>query len=308
MTDKVVRQALCGVALYQYERNVKMNKLKKLISAASAVIMTFSASTASFCAFSEASPNTADYEETDANWAKLLQYTMFFYDANMCGSDVSENNLLSWRGNCHTYDSQVPLQPMDEEEVGTNLSADFIKQYSDILDPDGDGLVDVSGGFHDAGDHVKFGLPEAYAASIVSWGYYEFREAYEKTGQDKHAETICRYFSDYFMKSTFRDKNGKVIAFCYQVGDGDIDHKYWQAPEIDAMPRPAYFATKEIPTTDDVSLSAAALAINYYNFLETDPEYAEKCLDYSKALFDFAAKNENKSLIFFLTVSVKPRT
>ncbi len=271
-----------------------MNKLKKLISAASAVIMTFSASTASFCAFSEASPNTADYEETDANWAKLLQYTMFFYDANMCGSDVSENNLLSWRGNCHTYDSQVPLQPMDEEEVGTNLSADFIKQYSDILDPDGDGLVDVSGGFHDAGDHVKFGLPEAYAASIVSWGYYEFREAYEKTGQDKHAETICRYFSDYFMKSTFRDKNGKVIAFCYQVGDGDIDHKYWQAPEIDAMPRPAYFATKEIPTTDDVSLSAAALAINYYNFLETDPEYAEKCLDYSMSLFDFAAENEKK--------------
>ena len=181
-----------------------------------------------------ATPGKADYAEVDANWAKLLQYSMYFYDANMCGTDVAKNNLLPWRGNCHTCDAKVPLQPMDEQEVGTNLSAAFIKQYSTILDPDGDGYVDVSGGFHDAGDHVKFGLPEAYAGSVVSWGYYEFRDAYEQTGQAAHAETICRYFCDYFMRSTFRDENGDVIAFCYQVGDGDIDHKYWQSPEIDA--------------------------------------------------------------------------
>ncbi|MBR4509067.1 MAG: glycoside hydrolase family 9 protein, partial [Ruminococcus sp.] len=173
-----------------------------------------------------------------------------------------------------------------------NLPASFLKEYAGILDPDDDGFIDVSGGFHDAGDHVKFGLPEAYAASVVSWGYYEFRDAYTKTGQDKHAETICRYFCDYFMRSTFRDENGDVVAFCYQVGDGSVDHEYWQSPEIDAMGRPAFFATSELPTTDDVSESAAALAINYYNFLDTDPEYAEKCLDYSKALFDFANKND----------------
>jgi len=236
--------------------------------------------------------DTADYYETDNNWAKLLQYSMYFYDANMCGTDVSENNLLSWRGDCHTYDAAVLLQPMDENENGTNLTAAFIAQYRDILDPDGDGCVDVSGGFHDAGDHVKFGLPEAYAASLVSWGYYEFRSAYEETGQAAHAETLCRYFCDYFMRCTFRDKNGDVIAFCYQVGDGDIDHSYWQSPEIDAMPRPAYFATSAIPTTDDVSEAAAALAINYYNFRSTDPDYAADCLDCAKALFAFAAAND----------------
>ena len=241
-----------------------------------------------------ATPGKADYAEVDANWAKLLQYSMYFYDANMCGTDVAKNNLLPWRGNCHTCDAKVPLQPMDEQEVGTNLSAAFIKQYSTILDPDGDGYVDVSGGFHDAGDHVKFGLPEAYAGSVVSWGYYEFRDAYEQTGQAAHAETICRYFCDYFMRSTFRDENGDVIAFCYQVGDGDIDHKYWQSPEIDAMSRPAYFATADLPTSDDVSEAAACLAINYYNFLDTAPKYAASCLDTAKALFQFAADHEKK--------------
>ena len=271
-----------------------LNVIKKLAAAALAVLSAIPIAAPTFTAYSAALPDKDDYEEIDRNWAKLLQYTLHFYDANMCGTDVSDKNRLSWRGNCHTYDAKVPLQPMDEQENGTNLDDAFIKKYKDILDPDGDGFVDVSGGFHDAGDHVKFGLPEAYAASVVSWGYYEFREAYEKTGQAEHTETICRHFCDYFMRSTFRDDNGKVVAFCYQVGDGSIDHEYWQSPEIDAMARPAYFATSEKPTTDDVSESAAALAINYYNFLDTDHEYAEKCLDYAKALFDFASENEKK--------------
>jgi len=266
-------------------------KSKLLRRSAAALIsgaMTLSAASC-LTAGAAATGGKVDYEETENNWAKLLQHSIYFYDANMCGTDVSENNLLPWRGDCHVYDAKLP---MDTEY--TNMSASFIEKNKDILDPDGDGFIDVAGGFHDAGDHVKFGLPEAYAGAAVSWGYYEFRDSYHKTGQADHIETICRYFADYFMKCTFRDKSGDVVAFCYQVGDGDIDHKYWQSPEIDAMARPAFFATSELPTTDDVSLSAACLAINYYNFLETDPEYAEKCLDTAKALFAFAAKNEKK--------------
>ena len=269
---------------------MKVNKLAALLIGAVTALVSLPIVPAGATAV----PNEVDYAEVDANWAKLLQYSMYFYDANMCGTGVADNTLLPWRGNCHVCDAQVPLVPMDEQEIGTNLSAAFIKQYKDILDPDGDGYVDVSGGFHDAGDHVKFGLPEAYAGSVVSWGYYEFRDAYKETGQDAHVETICRYFCDYFMRSTFRDDSGDVIAFCYQVGDGAIDHKYWQSPEIDAMARPAFFATADLPTTDDVAEAAACLAINYYNFKDTDKKYAEKCLDYAKALFNFAAANEKK--------------
>ena len=141
---------------------MKNNILKKSISAVLAVSLLSSAAYAG----AATTPGKADYYETENNWAKLLQHTIYFYDANMCGTGVKENNLLPWRGNCHTYDAEVPL---DSEH--TNLSDAFIKKYKDLLDPDGNGTVDVSGGFHDAGDHVKFGLPEAYAASVVSWGY-----------------------------------------------------------------------------------------------------------------------------------------
>lgn len=223
-----------------------------------------------------------DYE----NFAKALQYSQYFYDANMCGTEVENNTQFKWRGNCHTYDAQLPL-----DTENTNLSADFISKYKSVLDPDGDGCVDVSGGFHDAGDHVEFGMPEAYAGSTLGWGYYEFRDAYEKTGQNTHIETILRYFNDYFMKTIFRDSSGKVIAFCYQVGEGEIDHAYWNAPENDSMKRKGFFLTAEKPQTDYVAATAASLAAGYLNFKDTDKDYADKCLDYAEALYKFAMTN-----------------
>lgn len=231
----------------------------------------------------------------DYDFARALQYSMYFYDANMCGTEVDENNQYSWRGDCHTYDAKVEMKAgISDDYVGTNLSQSFIDKYKDILDPDGDGYIDVSGGFHDAGDHVKFGMPENYSAATLGWGYYEFRDSYVKLGQDKHIETILRYFNDYLMKCTFRDSNGDVIAHCYQVGDGDIDHSFWNSPEVDEMGRPAFFLTEEKPQTDYVVSAAGSLAINYLNFKDTDPEYAEKSLDYAKALMKFAMTHEKE--------------
>lgn len=231
----------------------------------------------------------------DIDFARALQYSIFMYDANMCGTGVDENNLYTWRGDCHTYDSQVPLKTMaDINSPGTNLTQSFIDANKDYLDPDGDGYIDVSGGFHDAGDHVKFGMPENYAAATLGWGYYEFRDSYVKTGQDDHIETILRYFNDYLMKCTFRDNNGTVVAHCYQVGEGGLDHSFWNSPEVDQMARPAWFLTAENPQTDYVVSAAGSLALNYLNFKDTDPEYAEKSLDYAKALMDFAMTNEKQ--------------
>ncbi len=264
------------------KRSLK-NQFKAVMLAASVLI----ASTVPLFHSVQAS---AELTEKD-NFARLLQHSMYFYDANMCGTGVEENTRLSWRGNCHAYDAQVPLQPMDEKSVGTNLSQAFIDQYKDVLDPDGDGCVDVAGGFHDAGDHVEFGMPENYAAATLGWGYYEFRDAYQETKQDDHIETLLRYFNDYLMKCTFLDSTGKVVAHCYQVGDGDIDHAVWQSPEVDTMARPAFFLTDEKPQVDYVTSAAASLTINYLNFKDTDPEYAEKSLTYAKALYDFAWKH-----------------
>lgn len=153
---------------------------------------------------------------------------------------------------------------------------------------------------HDAGDHVKFCLPGSYAASTLGWGYYEFRDAYVDSGQQWHIEDILHWFNDYYLKCTYFDENGDILAFCYQVGEGNIDHNYWNAPELQNeslldFARPAYFATVETPASDMCAGVAASLAVNYLNFKDTEPEYAERCLNTAVKMYEFAVKTHSEA-------------
>ncbi|WP_127532586.1 glycoside hydrolase family 9 protein [Paenibacillus kobensis] len=224
------------------------------------------------------------------NYAEALQKSLYFYDAEKSGPGITGGR-LEWRGNSDLSDKTVGLGINGSPSNQTNMSAAFIQRNKAVLDPDGNGTVDLSGGFHDAGDHVKFGLPQTYAASTLGWGFNEFRDAYIESGQESHMLEELKWFSDYFLRSTFRDASGNVIAFNYMVGNGTVDHAYWGPPELQdpaAYPRPATFATAETPASDQAAGAAAALAIMYLNTKDTDPQYAALCLDNAKALYTFA--------------------
>jgi len=221
------------------------------------------------------------------NFAEALQKSLYFYDAEKSGPARTVGvQPLEWRGDSEPTDSKVPLLANGSAtggvaDTGTNLPASLISQYKSILDPNGTGTVDVSGGFHDAGDHVKFGLPQAYSAMTLGWGVYEFKDAYVKTGSYDHTMEELRWFTDYFLRSTFRDSSGKVIAFNYMVGRGGVDHTFWGAPELQdgtKYPRPATFAYAGAPASDIAAQTAAALAIEYLNTKDSDATYAATLL------------------------------
>ena len=245
-------------------------------------------------------PDPETLTPNEVNFAKALQLSMYFYDANKCGE---RSGRLEWRNDCHMEDAQIPLIPLTEKQRGTNLSQEFIDENRAILDPDGDGMIDLEGGMHDAGDHVKFGLPGTYAASTLGWGYYEFRDAYKDSGQQEHIEDILHWFNDFYLKCLYYDESGEnVLAFCYQVGEGKIDHNYWVCPDLQGswlldFERPAYFATLETPASDMCAGAAASLAVNYLNFKDTEPEYAAQSLKAAKALYKFAAETHSERKI-----------
>ena len=211
-----------------------------------------------------------NYSDIDYNYAKLLQYSLYFYDANMCGDEAGTKSLLDWRGNCHTYD-----------------------QYSYTRADGSTVTVDLTGGFHDAGDHVKFGLPEAYAAFVLGMSYDTNKSAYVAAGQTNHLQTITTHFADYLTKCAVLNSAGtSVEAYCVQVGNGGggYDHGYWGAPEAQPQSnRTAYFSSDSAPHTDVVSLSAAALAMQYKNF------GGDQYLKTAEMLFAYA-KNHKKSV------------
>ncbi len=221
------------------------------------------------------------------NYAEALQKSLYFYDAEKSGPGITGGR-LEWRGDSEVRDTALPLKPMAADNTGTNMSQAFITANRAALDPDGDGTVDVSGGYHDAGDHVRFGLPQAYAASTLAWAYYEFEGAFVGTGEDAHMRDLLKWFGDVYLRSTFRDAAGEVVAFAYQVGEGSVDHTVWAPPELLNLPRPAYFATAETPASDQAAAAAAALALLYLDFRDADLAYANRCLDAAEALYRFA--------------------
>ncbi|MDP4180921.1 MAG: glycoside hydrolase family 9 protein [Bacillota bacterium] len=230
-------------------------------------------------------PSAVGWEKYDYfNYAEALQKSIYFYDAEKCGPGVTGGR-LEWRGDCHTDDTRIPLSK-------TTLSKTFLSKYGSIIDPDNDGYIDLHGGFHDAGDHVRFGLPQCYAAATLGWGFNEFRDSYKKIGEEQHIIDILKQFTDTFLRCSFLDEQGNIIAFCYMVGNGDEDHTYWGPPELypKSINRPASFATAETPGSDVCAGTAAALATSYLNFKDQEPEYAAKCLKVAKALYEFAKK------------------
>ncbi|MCL2754919.1 MAG: glycoside hydrolase family 9 protein, partial [Oscillospiraceae bacterium] len=186
------------------------------------------------------------------NYAELLQYSLYFFDSNMCGADVGTRSAFAWRDNCHLQDATIAVP------------AAF-----------GGGTIDLTGGFHDAGDHVKFGIPGKYSAVTLGWAYYEFEEAFTTNGLEGHARRILDHFAEFYRKAVIWNADGTPRAFAYQVGDGGggDDHGYWGPPESQTgsavgARRIGRFTnlSSSSPGTDQVAFAAAVLAQNYVNF------------------------------------------
>jgi endoglucanase len=267
----------------------QIRKAVSLTAAGALIAALLSLTTVGGDAHAQSLPDTPGYSLPLA-----LQESLYFYDAQKSGPARSDaDQPLSWRADDDPTDSCVPLQPM-VNNVGTNLSASFIAANKSVLDPKNTGCLNLSGGFHDAGDTVKFGLPQTYAASVLGWGMYEFPQAYTATGSWNHAMDEMKWFSDYFLRSTFLNSSGQVVAFAYQVGNGSVDHSYWGPSELESptqYPRPAWLATTATPAADMTASAAAALAVESILTKSSNPTYSAQCLQYAQALYAFSVAN-----------------
>ncbi len=239
---------------------------KRLVAmAASAVVAVSSLPAATMNASAE-----------DHNYMEALAMSLYFFDSNACGTGITDGP-LTWRGDCHTYDQEAP--------VGDCGSAKA------FVDPDGDGKVDVSGGWHDAGDHIKFNLTIGFALSSLGISDYLNPGIYEKANCRDHFEYEMKWGADYLMKTTFLDDSGAVAAVAHTVAEGGTDHSFWQSPEVQTYPRPIFWLT---PSDNNSSVScemAAGLGAAAYVFKDKDPEYSAKCAKYAKALLEFGQKH-----------------
>uniref|UniRef100_M8BL27 cellulase n=1 Tax=Aegilops tauschii TaxID=37682 RepID=M8BL27_AEGTA len=61
--------------------------------------------------------------------------------------------------------------------------------------------LDLSRGMYDAGDHIKFGFPLAFTATMLSWSVLEYGGAMEAAKQRDSALDALRWIMDYLVNA-----------------------------------------------------------------------------------------------------------
>jgi endoglucanase len=185
------------------------------------------------------------------NYGEALQKSIWFYEAQASGKKPSWNR-VSWRGDS-------------------------------ALNDGGDVGLDLTGGWYDAGDHVKFGLPMAFSTTMLAWGAVEYRGAYSASGQLTPLLNNLRWVNDYFIKA-----HPSPNVLYGQVGNGGQDHAWWGPAEVLPMARPAYKIDSSCGGTELAGETSAAMAASSMVFRQTDPAYASALVTHARQLYTFA--------------------
>ncbi|KAD2152072.1 hypothetical protein R6Q59_003972 [Mikania micrantha] len=144
--------------------------------------------------------------------------------------------------------------------------------------------VDLVGGYYDAGDNVKFGLPMAFTTTMLAWSIIEFGD--NMKSELGNAKAALRWSSDYLVKAATATPDTLYV----QVGEPYSDHRCWERPEDMDTPRNVYKVSAQNPGSDVAAETAAALAAASIVFQVSDPSYSHKLLQTAKNVFDFANK------------------
>jgi endoglucanase len=185
------------------------------------------------------------------NYSEALQKAIYFYDVQRSGR-LPANNRVPWRGN------------------------------SDLTDGADVGL-DLTGGWRDAGDNVKFGFPMAYTTTMLAWSTLDEQTAFSQSGQLAFQLANLRWVNDYFIRA-----HPSPNVLYGQVGTGGTDHSFWGPAEVNPSPRTSFKIDQNCPGSDLAGETAAAMAASSMAFQASDPAYAATLLTHARQLYNFA--------------------
>ena len=248
-----------------------------------AMCLAVAISATSATAFDFATYNS-DFSASD--YREALNMGLKFYGGQRCGDTnnwMLVNNPEVNKKYCHTKDG------------------------SGSVNGGGDGDYDLTGGWHDHGDHIKVATTMGYAALSLLIAYDLWPKAFqdnydEEYGQPNDIPDVLdevKIATDYFIKSFLDDG-----SFVYYVGSED-DHNIWVTSSKQSTmsvskggdPRPIWTARdKGGPQAANYASALALMAMHY-----PDPEYRGKCEEYAKIAYNFAKRNKyyNASIPLF---------
>ncbi|CDP04712.1 unnamed protein product [Coffea canephora] len=188
------------------------------------------------------------------NYGEALSKSILYYEAQRSGQ-LPYNQRVTWRHHSGLSD-------------GFQEGVIFMKIQR----------VDLVGGYYDAGDNVKFGLPMAFTITMLSWSVLQYQEhVVAAGGEHGHALQAIKWGTDYLIKA-----HSEPHVLWVQVGDGKNDHQCWQRPEDMRTSRRAYKIDEKNPGSEAAGETAAAMAAASIVFRKVNPHYSHILLEHAQ--------------------------
>ncbi|KAK6143801.1 hypothetical protein DH2020_024149 [Rehmannia glutinosa] len=223
---------------------------------------------------------------------------------------LPKHNNVSWRGNSCLND-------------GKSDSSSLFK--------------DLTGGYYDAGDAIKFNFPQSFAMTMLSWSVIEYSAKYEAAGELNHVKDTIKWGTDYFLK-TFNSTADTIDRLVAQVNTVDSliicngnfdyvlnpvlklmgswtrgyhrravsnDHYCWMRPEDIDYDRPV----TECHSCSDLAAEMAAALASASIVFKDNKVYSQKLVHGAKTLFKFSRDQRgryssgNEASIFYNSTS-----
>ena len=196
----------------------------------------------------------------------MISTSLKFYLVQRCGDTDPLNH-----GKCHLNKSRVVGGIMDGE------------------------LVDVSGGWHDAGDYLKFLGQSSSTGYFLLLGYQKNPKSFSKSSKNKMPDVLVESkINLQWMMKMWNRENKTLLRQCAKSG---TDHWPWRMPEPDdkslqlvKRERPVY-GCKEGTGANYAGRAAATLALASEVYKPFDKEFSKTCLTYAKEIYEFGTKN-----------------
>ena len=162
---------------------------------------------------------------------------------------------------------------------------------------------DLTGGWHDCGDHFKVSETLGYAAYVLSMVYLTYQDKAEDRYGNSYADTVftdgipdilyeAKIGTDYILKLYNASKADGLITqgdMYHSVGVADPDHAYWDLPERQDAQSPAKGGPDRDVTTgigaNTAGIFVAALANVAVGYQVYDPVYADSLLAAAKDIY-----------------------
>jgi endoglucanase len=250
------------------------------------------------------------YELDFSNINQAGRYYLELDGTRSATFEIGLNNYASPRKDLLTF--------MRQQRCGYNPTLDLVCHQRDgrtMFGPMPDStFIDASGGWHDAGDQLKYLITSSYATAhmLLSYEWYpdQFEDEFNALGQPG-ANGIpdvldeAKWGLDWIHKL-----HPAPDQLFHQIAD-DRDHIGWKMPDDDPSDygwgpnsyRVVYFATgepqglreyksKATGISNLAGRSAAAMALGARIFEPYDRAYAEKCLGAARTLYQLGREKE----------------